>query len=383
MQKEICSKLALSMISDVLNKSDFSSVPDNIDWLEFKKFCDRHCVSNLLAYCSCFDSDNIPTEIKAYFKDIIFQSVAKEARVEIETQLILDEFENKSISHLLLKGAVIKNFYPQPDMRSMSDVDILVGNQLDEAKEIMSANGFQLKERANLHDCYFKKPFLNFEIHSSLFDEELNQLYEYFQTGFEKSQPVDGYNSRYQLSDEDFYIFMLTHMAKHFKSTGTGLRDVVDIYVYIKSHRELNFDYIYHELEKIGILKFSKHIESIADKWFSHKMVSFNDPVEEYILSCSVHGSFMNLELNRFLQRSTDSNYKKEKFKYYLSVVFPDIAYMKARYHMLEKLPFLLPFYWIKRIVYTLFKSSGSIVFRFGGFAEADETARDKFSDFN
>ncbi len=374
---------AIKLISCVLNNSAPTYPQEEIDWYAFKRFCDRHSVSNIVAYSINSMDLNLPDDIKAYFKEIILQSAAKEARLEVETVTITDAFEKNHIPHMLLKGSVVKNYYPQPDMRSMCDVDILVGNHLDEAMPIMNDCGFELRSRDFLHDCYFKKPFLNVELHSSLFDKELTQLYKYFKIGFERAELTDGYSYRYELSKEDFYIFMLTHLAKHFKRTGSGVRSVADIYVYLLNNPDLNFIYINNELKNIGLLRFSEKIKIIADNWFSRGAVSPDDAVENYIITSGTYGSALNLELNRFLQRDNGKSYTFNKLKYILNVAFPDMNYMCARYPQLKSKRFLLPYYWFKRIIYTIFKSKESIRYRLGRVAQSDKSYLDKFSDFD
>lgn len=373
----------IKLISSVLNNSVSSSPESEFDWGAFKNFCDRHSITNIIAYEIIKPSFDVSDDIKAYFNDVILQSAAKEARLEVETIELINSFEKSQIPHMLLKGSVLKNYYPRPDMRSMCDVDILVGEHLDEAMKIMNAHGFELKSRDFLHDCYNKKPFINVELHSSLFDKELTSLYDYFKIGFERAKLKSNFSFRYELSKDDFYIFIITHLAKHFKRTGTGIRSVTDIYLYLKNNADLNFDYINQELEKIGLRRFSDKIRQIAFNWFSNGIINYEDAVENYIITSGTYGSNLNIELNRFLQNDNGKSYRFNKFKYIINVVFPDINYMSARYSKLARKPFLLPYYWIKRIVFTLFKSKGSIKYRLSRVVKSDKTYLDKFSDFN
>lgn len=375
---------AIKLVSCVLNNYTPVAPDFEIDWNSFIAFCERHCISNIVAYGVNALGLQIPESIRLYFNDIIYQSLAKEARLEVETAELLDSFEKSGIGHMLLKGSVIKNYYPQPDMRSMCDIDILIGNNLDEAMKVAVSHGFQLKERDNLHDCYFKKPFLNLELHSSLFDRELNDLFSYFKIGFERAELEKSFNYRYSLSEEDIYIFMLAHFAKHFKRTGVGIRAVADIYVFLKDNDNLDFDYINKETEKLGLLKFSQRIKKISFNWFDKGIVDENNPVEEYIISSGAYGSGLNLELNRFLQNNKNKkNYTYEKFKYYKKVIFPDFEYMCARYPKLKTHRYLMSFYWIKRIISTFFKSKGSIRYRLKRVYESDKSYFDKFKDFD
>lgn len=57
-----------------------------------------------------------------------------------------------------------------------------------------------------------------------------------------------------RFSDEDFYVYMIAHEYKHYSGGGTGLRSLLDTYVYcLKKGKTLDWDYISGEIEKLGI----------------------------------------------------------------------------------------------------------------------------------
>lgn len=374
---------ALELVACALNDSEPVYPSEEVNWDVFKRFCDRHCISNIIAGKLNQLELQLPDEIKLYFEEIVFHAVAKEARVDIETNDLIDEFEKNNIPHMLLKGSVLKTFYPESYMRSMCDVDILIGRHLDEAMKTMTCKGYDLLERDFLHDCYRKKPFINVELHSSLFDKELSDFYDYFKIGFERATLKPGFEYRYELSKEDFYISVLAHLAKHFKRSGVGIRHLADIYLYIKNFPDLNFDYIRRETEGLNLTKFNDRIVSIAFNWFADGRFNFTDPVESYIITSGVYGSSLNVELNKFLLNKDKGNHFINKLLYLFSVIFPDYAYMCERYPELKNRGILLPFYWIKRIIYTLIKSKGSIKYRLSKVLSSDNSSQKRFDDFN
>jgi hypothetical protein len=67
---------------------------------------------------------------------------------------------------------------------------------------------------------------------------------DYYDDIWTKVSKREGYNYSYCLSDEDFYIYMIYHCAKHFKSGGLGIRMLMDVYVYLNSHQNLDREYI-------------------------------------------------------------------------------------------------------------------------------------------
>ena len=48
---------------------------------------------------------------------------------QLELENVMAHFEKEGIDYVPLKGWIIKNLYPKPDMRSMCDVDILIRDE--------------------------------------------------------------------------------------------------------------------------------------------------------------------------------------------------------------------------------------------------------------
>jgi hypothetical protein len=57
------------------------------------------------------------------------------------------------------------------------------------------------------------------------------------------------------LEPEDFYIYQMGHLYKHYSKGGSGIRSVLDTYIYLKRYEDiLDRGYLDKEFEKMGIL---------------------------------------------------------------------------------------------------------------------------------
>ena len=187
-------------------------------------------------------------------------SALKNAQMDMEMAEVFAELDAAGIWHMPLKGTILQHMYPVYGMRQMSDHDILFdAKRADDVKSIMEKLGFSVEHfGTSNHDVYHKEPVSNFEMHRELFapgPEE--KLYEYYQD-VQSRMIGEGYEKH--LSPEDFYIYMIAHEYKHYSAGGTGLRSLVDTYVYLKKE-ELDLKYIATETEKIGTVTF--HCPSI------------------------------------------------------------------------------------------------------------------------
>ena len=60
---------------------------------------------------------------------------------EYEIQTLLDDMERDGIDCLPMKGWIMRNYYPNPLMRSMGDLDVLLKDMDSEKMQKMSING--------------------------------------------------------------------------------------------------------------------------------------------------------------------------------------------------------------------------------------------------
>ena len=120
------------------------------------------------------------------------------------------------------------------------------------------------------HDVYMKPPVLNFELHTALFGSaHAEPLYKYYADTRRLLRKDDGNNYGYHFSDEDFYVYMNAHEWKHYSGGGTGIRSLLDCYVYCKIKGEnLNRNYITEQCRQLEITDFEKERRALAVKIF-------------------------------------------------------------------------------------------------------------------
>ena len=144
----------------------------------------------------------------------------------------------------------------------------------------------------------------------------------------------------YHFSDEDFYIFMTAHEYKHFEGSGTGIRSLLDCYVYCKIKGDsLDWNYIKKQTEKLEIADFEQERRKLALKVFSSvSMPELTEEEQELLMYYLTSGTYGTLE------NSIRKNLKDQsKTEYILKQMFPNLDYMKRSVKFVEKCPFLYP----------------------------------------
>lgn len=134
-----------------------------------------------------------------------------------ELKKLEERMEQAKIPCQPMKGARMKFYYPSPFLREMSDIDILIhGDFMEQAAVELEAMGYVLQQKIKHHDIYWKAPGIVVEAHRAMYDRTVDERqYAYF-SDLSRAVRRKGFLYVYDFEAEDFYIYMMAHMAKHF-----------------------------------------------------------------------------------------------------------------------------------------------------------------------
>ena len=230
------------------------------------------------------------------------KAIRKNIYLDMERNAIIADFEQQGIWYMPLKGSVLKDLYSENGMREMADNDVLYdADKQDQVMEIMLANGYAAERVGKSHhDVYMKPPVLNFELHTALFGEvHAEPLYKYYADTKRLLHKDEGNSYGYHFSDEDFYVFMTAHEWKHWSGNGTGIRSLLDCYVYCKVKGDaLDWEYIKEQCKQLEIGDFEQERRALAVKVFSSDILPDLTESEQellmFYLTAGTYGTFEN-----------------------------------------------------------------------------------------
>lgn len=294
---------------------------------------------------------NIPEEKKNTIRMRIKKTIVLALLQVTELSKIEQAFEQNHIKCQPMKGALLKFIYPKPEMREMSDIDILVDEKcFKKSREVLEGLGYSLYKDIDHHMIYTNENGILLEIHRSLYDVKTDKnQYEYFKD-LSKCDKREGYEYIYDFDLEDYYVFMIAHMARHFYKKGCGIRNLIDLYVFHEKYQnDINWDYVNVELKRLGIYDFDFHMNKMSRIWLANEPNSaLYDSLFVYMMNDGVYGKDANGFWNMYrIKKDINNQDSKKKLKrwYY----FPSLDYMQEYYHFLQKAPFLLPIAWMIR----------------------------------
>ena len=163
----------IRLLANVVAGKPLPEPDDNIDLLKVYEIAEKHSVQTTAYYGIKKLQCAIPSEILSKWEEAHLRGLSVSIRFKAELNNVCDVFTKEKLVHMPLKGSIIKDMYPSTDMRSMSDMDILIKRE-DEKKvhDILIGMGYTCDMYDISHqDVYFKEPIYNIEIHTSLFDD--------------------------------------------------------------------------------------------------------------------------------------------------------------------------------------------------------------------
>ena len=309
----------------------------------------------------------IPEGIAKEWKAAQNQTIYRQLRFDLEREQILMKMAEAGLSVLPLKGIYVAGYYPFPGMRWMCDNDILYGyvesdpeggyrfrGQTEqeqnnwnkkaekELQKIMEELGYKAEHLGGAHDVYQKEPFFNFEMHHRLAEAD-SITGEYYQNPWKCAKQNDKNKQFYYFSDEDEYIYLITHAYKHFAHAGCGIRTLADEYAILSKKTELDWKYVKTELEKLELDTFEEKLRATAQNAFSEKGELRCEDWEMifYMLGCGTYGTTGNMIRNRL--KETKKNLREGE----------DVrqSYMKERVWISEaKMKEFYPFFYRHKI---------------------------------
>lgn len=333
-------------------------VPDKdkiaqIDLTKLYQMCQFHSLTSMV--CMALESAGVS---EPEWQEAKSKAIRKNIMLDVEREKICNFLEENGIWHMPLKGVILKEMYPQIGMRQMADNDILYDKAYqDEVLDFMLKNGYTAEGVGKTyHDTYTKPPVLNFEMHTALYSKSsYKRIYVYYTNVKNRLVKDENKKYSYHFTDEDFYIFMTVHEYKHYNNRGTGLRSLLDTYVYINQKNDvLDWNYISGELEKLGIEDFERKSRQLSMKVFSSAEFPELSEDERKMLDLYLFsGTYGTME--QFVQRKMDKfqmqTGKTSKLGYIWYRIFPPMEIYEAFFPFFYRHKILLPVGWAYRLI--------------------------------
>lgn len=258
-QKLLIDTLALSVAGKPFE------LPESVDWRQFIGLCRMHAVEALV-YNGLQKADLwncVPEPGQKILTQAYQTAIFRDAQFTHLKNTLTRKLTEAQVPYILLKGICLKESYPEPALRTMCDMDILVHTEdypaIDRiAKEMQAVSGHSDGNHRN-----FTFPGgIAVEFHPNFLHHETP-----VGTGINPGWQYAGEEGN--LTPEGFYLNTVCHLANHFVVGGVGVRFALDVWVNRHLRKPaFNRETVEAELSRFGLLEFAHNIEDLAELWF-------------------------------------------------------------------------------------------------------------------
>lgn len=323
--------------------------PDDINWHAFFELSKKQEIFSMVS--QSVDYKYLPPDIARELNDYSKSELVRLIAMQNELGSIKRELEANQIKYMLLKGSVIRNYYPRQSMRQMSDIDIMYGADKREILVgIMEGRGYKLMSFGGNSDDFTKSPYYTFEFHRELFKNEYGFFPDFSFVWSNALHVSNGFE--YRMSAEDLYLHHIAHMYKHSMLGGFGIRFLTDTYlIAAKEQNSWNRDYINKKLDEFSLSGFEAQVRRIAFALIDGTALNekdadfFNEKV-----GFGIYGN-QRVGIELLYDEFRAKKGKKSVLSFAVYRLFPGMEFMKREYPVLNKKPYLLLFYYVLRIL--------------------------------
>ena len=353
-------KYILKLLNAFVNDTKVSPEED-VDWAELKKITDRQNISGLVAsVISKFNPECRPCNYNDWHFSML-NTVRLMGKKFADFEFIRNKLSVAGVDFICLKGIVIKDYYPICELRTMGDFDIFIRNeQVETVKNTFTANGYELF-RQPLCLTFRNKFGTNFEVFTTL-NEEFDKNTVFYDEMVRKKS-VKWYDNVYRMDDTTLFAHCIIHSAKHFLTKGCGVRYLVDAaIIYQKMHNSIDIAKVRDMCAAQGYDKFCCYLFSALNKYFGFKFdVNTDDEIIDIFVSDMLEFGVFGKKIKNDVFVPHLVGKSRSKSKGIRRVFFPSVSMLSHKYSYLQRCRWLLPFAWIHRFCYAVFKKHYSV----------------------
>lgn len=336
---------------------------ENVDWVKLVQLSQIHCVTGILGYMTMSWPICPDEQMKASLRSVCLNTIALFARRAALADVFSQTLSRNGIDHIIMKGFVLREYYPVPELRTFGDIDLVIRPEdRKKSDELLRSLGYQPETDWEPVFSY-TKDVEYYEIHSEIMEVNVSEKADYrgyFRDPWRYAEAAGDH--RYQFKPEFHFLYLLTHIAKHVTGSGAGIRMYLDVAAFLRRFgTSLDWDWIRQELEKLRFTDFANIVLLMVKEAFGVESPIPLQAVEEETMRAFLKFTMDGGVFGRVGRDSgTESLKKQSRGKEKISRVgtvtrrlFPAAKTIESRYTYLQDKPWLLPAAWIHRLVKT------------------------------
>ena len=355
-------RILMEFIRSAVTGAELSDLAKNVDENVMRDvfgLAQKHDLAQMIADVLLKNETSANEELLAVCRQVSLVTLIRYQQQTYEFNRICNLFEENSVPFIPLKGAVIRDYYPEPHIRTSCDIDILVHPENVESISKLLVENYRYKQvKKTPHDVIFaSEGGVYLELHFNLIDDDVKKNGEYLRKWnaeclknvWNNTHLACGTKYQYRLNDEVMYFYHIAHMAKHFETGGCGIKPFVDLWLI---NNKLEFDEEKRKalLQAGNLLGFAENVKRLSEVWLDGKdSDEITDTIEDYVITGGVYGNIKNKVI--YNQSKAGS-----RFKYAMSRIFVSYDILKLYFPIVTRHRWLMPFCQVGRWLKIIFR---------------------------
>ena len=288
MSESVTQKTVLQLLSAAMFQKPFS-VEIEVDWKVVFEECRAQSVVSLAF--SALSKSKVSQAVYTQWKAVVNESLAVNSKISYAHTMLNHLMNQAEIPYVILKGCASAEYYDDPLLRTMGDVDFYVPpDRFDKTDKLLLKHGFRFNEIDHEYEKAYTKDDVVFELHNTVNGvpggKVGTEIRQYFDDIFEKAT-LKHFDLAEYYSPSPFHhgLVMLLHVARHMVTGGIGLRHFCDWAVFVDKVSD-DFTAMFEDkLKRVGLWHFAQIMTQFCTAFLGLSQQDWAGEADKQLLS--------------------------------------------------------------------------------------------------
>ena len=288
MSEILTQKTVLNLLSSAMFQKPFRADKD-VDWKAVFDECKAQSVISLAF--SALPKSEVPQKIYAHWKALVNENLAVNSKISYAHTMLNELLNQAKIPYVILKGCASAEYYDDPLLRTMGDVDFLVSEKnIKQVDKLLENQGFVFNNSFHEIERAYEKDGVILELHWSITGipggKTGEMLESFFSDIFDKSE-LKHFDLAEYYSPSPFHhgLVMLLHVARHMITGGIGLRHFCDWAVFVDKVGKDFVPLFEDKLKQVGLWRFAQIMTQFCTAYLGLPQQGWVGIVEKQLLA--------------------------------------------------------------------------------------------------
>lgn len=357
-QNNMIQTTVLQLLSSAMFQKPFVAEKE-VDWKSVFDECRAQSVVSL-AFAALPKSE-VSQVVYMQWKAVVNENLAVNSKISYAHTMLNNLMNQAKIPYVILKGCASAEYYDDPLLRTMGDVDFYVPTGFfEKADKLLVKNGFRFNEIDHEYEKAYTKDDVVFELHNTVNGVPSGkvgaEIRHYFDDIFEKAD-LKHFDLATYYSPSPFHhgLVMLLHVARHMVTGGIGLRHFCDWAVFVDKVSD-DFTAMFEDkLKRVGLWRFAQILTQFCTAYLGLSSQTWAGEVDKKLLSdlkddVFAGGNFGHKDLSRADEAKFITSRKKGTVNNDSAIkqaVLSANEIVRKHWRFADKVPVVYPVGWV------------------------------------